>query len=204
MGKEYLQQMGNDIIDNKVVIEDDFENDTLTDLEEWPIFVQLKSFLSETDSQKLQKDLTEIKISENISGKMIKKKMYLIFNVNREYVLKLRNKNNSIIPFSNTIQENTPSIPYVLEVTYQYQNVTPLPRTISVPTYEQVLRRKLTNTNNRMLRLEDFIPELPVKQKVKIEEEIKDSNDKMNILERKINAADSTQWQGMFKRVPLW
>ena len=48
--------MGNELIDNQVNkdCEEYCENMKITDLEEWPIYVQLKTFLSETDSQELK------------------------------------------------------------------------------------------------------------------------------------------------------
>lgn len=168
------------------------------------VHILLKSHLSDEDTQDLTQDLTEVTIQNELSGKQIKKLVYSLFNIKRENVLKLRNKNNSVIPFSNTIAENTPTEPYTLEVCYSFQTVTALPRTVSNATYEQLLKRKMNNTNSRMSKLEEFLPDLPKKQETKINEEIKDLNDKMNILERKLNDADTTNWQGMFDRVPLW
>ncbi|XP_066920885.1 uncharacterized protein [Clytia hemisphaerica] len=180
---------------NEVLLEVDEEEPELIEImvsttsNDEIIHVLLKSFLSDKDTKDLRKEIKEVKIEKKLTGKQIKK---------------LRNSNKSLVPFSNTIKPNTADNPYILEVFYQYQTVTPLPRTVSVATYEQLLKRKMNSTSNRLAKLEDFIPDLPKKQEIKINEEIKDLNDKMNILERKLNDADSTHWQGMFERVPLW
>ncbi|XP_066920886.1 uncharacterized protein [Clytia hemisphaerica] len=195
---------------NEVLLEVDEEEPELIEImvsttsNDEIIHVLLKSFLSDKDTKDLRKEIKEVKIEKKLTGKQIKKNIYLLFNIKREFVIKLRNSNKSLVPFSNTIKPNTADNPYILEVFYQYQTVTPLPRTVSVATYEQLLKRKMNSTSNRLAKLEDFIPDLPKKQEIKINEEIKDLNDKMNILERKLNDADSTHWQGMFERVPLW
>jgi len=188
---------------NKRANENDIELES-ANIKEEIIHILLKSLLSDDDTQDLVQDLTEVKVQSHLTGKQIKKHVYSLFNIKREYVLKLRNENNSVVPFSSTITGNSPEEPYTLEVCYPYCTVTPLPRTVSNATYEQLLKRKMNSTNNRMVKLEDFMPDLPKKQETKINEEIKDLNDKMNILERKLNDADSTNWQGMFDRVPLW
>ena len=157
------------------------------------------------DEEELDDNIKWISVTKDQNGKQLRRKLMELFDLQDDtLVLKLRNNRGSVIPISGDLQANTQKRPYILEVCHRYQNYKPVPRTASIPTYEEVLKRKLQNINNRLNKVEDFIPQLPQKQSKRIEEEIKELNDKMNVLDRRINDADKSQWKGMFQRNPLW
>jgi len=169
------------------------------------IVVQLHICYDSKDKDITNDIVKSITLTPDINCKKFKKLLMSTFNLkDTSLVLKLRNMRGSVIPMSYTIHENLNVRPYTLEVCERYQNVKPFERTVSLPTYEEVLTRKLQSIDNRLVKLENHVPQLPARQQQKIIEEIEDLNDRMNVLDRKLCEADGTQWQGMFKRNPLW
>lgn len=198
--------MGNEFLDNGVS-EEEVNGETEDEIPaNKVVYIQLRYCFDDKAEIKASEGIIKgITLTPDVTCKMVRKQLLSEFNIqDSSLVLKLRNQRESIIPLSYSIPENTYTKPYILEICNRYQNVTPFERTVSVPTYEQVLKRKLRSINSRISKLENFAPTLPDKQAVKIDEEIRDINEKMNVLDRKLKDADETQWQGMFKRNPLW
>jgi len=150
-------------------------------------------------------ELKEFTIIQDITTKAIKATLLELFNISQEnQVVKMRNHRGCLIPISNNLPANAPKKAYVLEVCRLYNAVTPRPRTVSLPTYQQLLRRRLHNIDERLLKLEQTVPRLPTMRKEALLKDIKDLSMKMEFLNQKIQVVDDFQWKGMFERNPLW
>eukprot|EP00112_Aurelia_sp_Birch-Aquarium-sp1_P016893 Seg3868.1 transcript_id=Seg3868.1/GoldUCD/mRNA.D3Y31 product="hypothetical protein" protein_id=Seg3868.1/GoldUCD/D3Y31 len=156
---------------------------------------------SETDPFEMK----EITLQKDMTSKAIKMTLLEAFSISLEnQVVKLRNARGNLIPINGQLTENSPKKAYCLEVCKQYSAVKPRPRTVSVPTYEQLLRRRLQNVNQRLLKLEQTVPKLPEIRNEIIDKDIIELGNKMDFLNFRIKAADDYQWKGMFQKNPLW
>ncbi|XP_065058057.1 uncharacterized protein LOC135685893 [Rhopilema esculentum] len=150
-------------------------------------------------------DLKEIVIKKDMTSKAIKATLLEEFDISQEHqVVKLRNSRDNLIPINDLLTANSPKKAYTLEVCKMYNAITPRPRTVSLPTYQQLLRKRLQNIDSRLLKLEQTVPRLPEIRVGIIEKEMTDLTLKMDFLNQKIQAAESYQWKGMFQRNPLW
>eukprot|EP00794_Sanderia_malayensis_P007421 gene7421-8241_t len=150
-------------------------------------------------------DLKEVVVKDGMTSKVLKKHLLDAFNITKQdIVVKLRNFRESLVPINSLLAQNSPSWPYTLEVCQLYSQVKPRPRTVSLPTYQNVLRRRLQNIEYRLSKLEETLPELPEIQGNKLKQDCTDLESKMDFLISRIKEAEDFQWKGMFQRNPLW
>ncbi|XP_071479204.1 uncharacterized protein [Diadema antillarum] len=119
-------------------------------------------------------------------------------------VLKLRNNRGSLIPMNIHIIPNSKFQPYILEVTKRYQNIKPLKRTVKINGYNEIIKQRLQQIVKRIDKLEEAVPEMKTTREAKITKGVEELNVKMNFLNQRMHEAESSKWQGMFKKHPLW
>ncbi|XP_041462256.1 uncharacterized protein LOC129258526 [Lytechinus pictus] len=119
-------------------------------------------------------------------------------------VMKLRNNRGSLIPINGFITPNSKFQPYVLEVTRRYQNVKPMKRSVKINGYNDIIKQRLQQIVKRIDKLEQAVPEMKTKREATIAKGMTDLNVKMTFLNTRMHEAESTKWQGMFKKHPLW
>ncbi|XP_078260842.1 uncharacterized protein LOC144596450 isoform X2 [Rhinoraja longicauda] len=119
-------------------------------------------------------------------------------------VLKLRNSQGSLIPISSKLNVNSKQSPYILEVVKLFQHVAPKPRTATLTVINKGLKNGLQSIMKRIERLEKLAPEIKMKWRNKLHEEMGLLNQKLHFLDQRMQVADSHNWKGMFKCPPLW
>eukprot|EP00128_Syssomonas_multiformis_P015098 Colp12_sorted_trinity150504_noHs@22117 len=143
----------------------------------------------------------------NVSQSLVyREALYKAANVTKEYVIKLRNHRGSIIPINTNIPYNSPDDRFTLEVTHPFENVTPLPpmrKNESTP--DKDIQAMVNNFLERLAELEtkasgDYVEK--VKEKTK--QELKNITQRLDLVEQKLEGAEKLDWQGTFKRHPLW
>uniref|UniRef100_K1QTF9 Uncharacterized protein n=1 Tax=Magallana gigas TaxID=29159 RepID=K1QTF9_MAGGI len=73
--------------------------------------------------------------------------------------------------------------PYILEVVKFHQNVTPKAKSVKISNQTQTMKK----------RIEDIL-----------RREIRELENKLVFLQRRLNEAEISQWRGMFRKNPLW
>ncbi|CAH1265755.1 Hypp3240 [Branchiostoma lanceolatum] len=94
--------------------------------------------------------------------------------------------------------------PYALEVCRQYQHVSAEPRSVVMPSYYHTIRARVQQLGGRIDRLEHIAPELRNRRNARLEAEMDELDQKLRFLNTRLQEAERYQWQGMFKRHPLW
>ncbi|XP_060574696.1 uncharacterized protein LOC132732316 [Ruditapes philippinarum] len=147
-----------------------------------------------------------IDISEDQSGKQIKETILQscdLCNI-KNIVLKLRNQRGSLIPITWNVSANSSSRPYVLEVVKVHQNIQAQPRSIKIKNYNETTREKLTEITKRIEKLEAAAPDLKQRRNDKINREMKEVEQMLEFLGKRLKDAENVNWKGMFKKNPLW
>ncbi|XP_078678859.1 uncharacterized protein LOC144914634 [Branchiostoma floridae x Branchiostoma belcheri] len=127
------------------------------------------------------------------------------FELNQpDLVIKLRNNRGSLIPINREIPPNSKHRPYALEVCRRYQHVSAEPRSVVMPSYYHTIRARLQQLGGRIDRLEHIAPELRIRRTARLEAEMDELDQKLRFLNTRLQEAERYQWQGMFKRHPLW
>lgn len=157
------------------------------------------------DLQKPPVMVHEVRISDNCSSfvmlQAIRKELNLL---EPNIVLKLKNHAGSLIIPKGSIEANTKSTPYPLEVARVHQSIKPKEKSVVFPEYTEVLKTTLQGFVTRIERIESELPEMNNKRQYKIEREMQELDRKLSFLERRFNDAEQTKWQGMLKKNPLW
>ncbi|XP_066284703.1 uncharacterized protein [Branchiostoma lanceolatum] len=121
-----------------------------------------------------------------------------------DLVMKLRNNRGSLIPINREVPPNSRHRPYALEVCRQYQHVSAEPRSVVMPSYYHTIRARVQQLGGRIDRLEHIAPELRNRRNARLEAEMDELDQKLRFLNTRLREAERYQWQGMFKRHPLW
>ncbi|RUS72034.1 hypothetical protein EGW08_020198 [Elysia chlorotica] len=123
-----------------------------------------------------------------------------------DLILRLRNYRGSLIPMNGRIAQlpNTHSRPLILEVVRHFQSVQPNPISFELTQYAEPLTRKLEDVEDRISLLEDSIGNIHLNRKDKVHQEISKLENTVNFLRKRIEEAESIEWNGMFIKNPLW
>merc|ERR1712038_100089 len=156
------------------------------------------------DSLPPAEELTSIYISADWDGAQTKAALYIRLNVDRSFILKLRNSRKSLIPINGKLSANSRLTPYDLEVLYPHQNVKPTPGRRQSIHEEDCLRQIENRLATRLDQLEQHWPECQTKRANKINEDIHDLQNRLDFMSKRFSTEEGAQWQGMFKRQPLW
>ncbi|XP_061177666.1 uncharacterized protein LOC133186430 [Saccostrea echinata] len=119
-------------------------------------------------------------------------------------VFKLRNHRGSLIPMKGNIPVNSKSVPYILEVAKVHQNVTPKAKSIKISDQTETMKKRFEDIIKRVENIESVTPDLDFRRKERIESEIRELENKLVFLQKRLNEAEVSQWKGMFKKNPLW
>ncbi|XP_078260843.1 uncharacterized protein LOC144596450 isoform X3 [Rhinoraja longicauda] len=101
-------------------------------------------------------------------------------------VLKLRNSQGSLIPISSKLNVNSKQSPYILEVVKLFQHVAPKPRTATLTVINKGLKNGLQSIMKRIERLEKLAPEIKMKWRNKLHEEMGLLNQKLHFLDQRM------------------
>lgn len=123
-----------------------------------------------------------------------------------DIILRLRNYRGSLIPLNGKVTQlsNTHSRPLMLEVVRHFQSVQPNPISFELTQYTEPLTRKLKDVEDRISLLEDSVGNLHENRKDKVHQEISKLENTVNFLRKRIEEAESIEWNGMFVKNPLW
>ncbi|GFN77479.1 hypothetical protein PoB_000398500 [Plakobranchus ocellatus] len=123
-----------------------------------------------------------------------------------DIILRLRNYRGSIIPLNGRVTQfsNTHSRPLMLEVVRHFQSVQPNPISFELSQYTEPLTRKLQDIEDRVSLLEDSTGNIHENRKDKVHQEISKLENTVNFLRKRIEEAESIEWNGMFVKNPLW
>ncbi|XP_076830048.1 uncharacterized protein LOC143476016 isoform X2 [Brachyhypopomus gauderio] len=121
-----------------------------------------------------------------------------------QVVLKIRNSRDSLIPLNSFIPGNSKQMPYILEVAKYFQHVSARPRSSPPTVINRTLKSRLQSVVRRIERLETLLPQIKQKRHEKTINDNELLNQKLIFLHKRMQAADSYSWEGMFGRAPLW
>ncbi|XP_053397617.1 uncharacterized protein LOC128556448 [Mercenaria mercenaria] len=147
-----------------------------------------------------------IDINENQSGQQIKETILQTCDLcnHNNIVLKLRNHRGSLIPITWNLSANPSTRPYILEVVRIHQNIKAQPRSVKIKSYNETTKEKLTDITRRIEKLEAAAPELKQRRNDKINKEMKEVEQMLEFLAKRMEDAENVSWKGMFKKNPLW
>ncbi|KAL4232846.1 hypothetical protein ACF0H5_007533 [Mactra antiquata] len=147
-----------------------------------------------------------IDILENQSGQQIKHSILKSCNLchNDPIVVKLRNHRGSLMPITWNIPANNLSKPYILEVVQVHQNVKARPRSVKIKNFNEATKEKISDIIKRIEKLEGAAPELKDKRNDRINKEMKEVEQMLEFLAKRMQDAETVKWKGMFKKNPLW
>ncbi|KAI1894615.1 hypothetical protein AGOR_G00117590 [Albula goreensis] len=149
--------------------------------------------------------LREVPIQKGVESAVVRQNISSYFGLNPEYVtLKIRNNRGSLIPINSGIPVNSKHTPYVLEVVKIFQHVVPRPRINATTAINKSMKTRLYSILRRIERLEELVPQIKLRHHEKMNQEIKQLNQKLVFLNKRMQMADSYCWRGMFIRPPLW
>ncbi|KAG7462943.1 hypothetical protein MATL_G00190120 [Megalops atlanticus] len=149
--------------------------------------------------------LREVPIPRGVESATVRQIISSSFGLNSLHViLKIRNNRGSLIPLNSSIPVNSKHTPYVLEVVKFFQHVVPRPRIIATSVINRSMKTRLQSIVKRIERLEELVPQIKLRHREKINQEIKLLSQKLIFLNKRMQMADSHCWRGMFIRPPLW
>ncbi|CAH1798916.1 unnamed protein product, partial [Owenia fusiformis] len=119
-------------------------------------------------------------------------------------VLKLRNNRGSLVPINSSLLPTQKSVPYILEVVKVYQNNKPQPRNVQRTNYNETLKKKLDSFDDRIEKMEAICPELRIRRDAKLKREMEELDRKLVFLNKRFQQAEPVNWEGMFRKNPMW
>ncbi|XP_064609659.1 uncharacterized protein LOC135473720 [Liolophura sinensis] len=126
------------------------------------------------------------------------------FDIENNRIVRVRNKNGSLIPVGAGMKTNIQAEPYTLEVVRIHQTVKPSPRTVKLATYNETMKKKMTSIVQRIETLEKVTSDLHSRRRQRIKTETDELERKLLFLNKRFDEAEKTSWKGMFKKHPLW
>nr|XP_022288173.1 uncharacterized protein LOC111100510 isoform X2 [Crassostrea virginica] len=172
------------------------------------IWVQLKR-LDQTEKdaewreEEEQKFVRSINLRDQDEANEVKRRLCEAFQILEEgVVFKLRNHRGSLIPIKKNIPVN--SNPYILEVVRVHQNVTPKAKSVKISNQTETMKKRIEDILKRVENIESVTPGLDLRRTERVDTEIKELENKLVFLQKRLNEAEVTQWKGMFRKNPLW
>nr|XP_011416285.2 uncharacterized protein LOC105320166 [Crassostrea gigas] len=174
------------------------------------IWVQLKRLdldeqgmeLSDEDDHRV---IQSIHLRDKDHSDEVKGRLCEAFQIDEEgVVFKLRNHRGSLIPIKRNIPVNSKSVPYILEVVKFHQNVTPKAKSVKISNQTQTMKKRIEDILRRVENIESVTPGLDIRRNERVGTEIRELENKLVFLQRRLNEAEISQWRGMFRKNPLW
>lgn len=119
-------------------------------------------------------------------------------------VYKFRNGRGSLVVLSRSMTPNTVTSPFILDVCEIQKTEKPGQKQVVIVVNSKTCQRKFEGMANRVERLENMIPDLPMLREEKLTNEMKDVESRLSFLNERMKEAESQEWKGMFKKHPLW
>ncbi|XP_056015428.1 uncharacterized protein LOC125677117 [Ostrea edulis] len=144
-------------------------------------------------------------LGEQVGFNEVKDRLCEAFQIHEKgVVFKLRNHRGSLIPIKGNIPINSKSVPYILEVVKVHQNVTPKAKSVKILNQTETMKKRFEDIMRRVENIESVVPDLDIRRKERVELEIKELENKLVFLQKRLNEAEISKWRGMFKKNPLW
>ncbi|XP_046994785.1 uncharacterized protein LOC124606773 [Schistocerca americana] len=113
-------------------------------------------------------------------------------------VIKLRNKDGTLITLSTLLQGNSASNPYYLDIARIHQNTPASPRVAFSPTYIETVKNKLDSLEKRVSCVESLVPELRTHRLATIDRTMQQLSSKVNFLDKRLEELAPMEWKAHF------
>lgn len=113
-------------------------------------------------------------------------------------VIKVRNKDGTLITLSSLLQGNSASNPYFLDVTRIHQNTPASPRLAFSPTYIETVKNRLDSLEKRVSCVESLVPELRTRRLATIDRTMQQLSSKVNFLDKRLEELTPMEWKAHF------